>query len=82
MHAVALSVIKMADCNCPICKGKMADLSLASSPLDNIVCPKCRCDEIDFLIPQSLGAVGVDCRCMRCGHKWSVRVVLPKNLFG
>ena len=81
MVAVART-IKMADCKCPICKGKMVDLSLAPSPLDNIVCPKCRYKGISFLIPLSLGSVVVDCRCEACGCKWSVRVVLPKNLFG
>jgi len=73
---------EMADCKCPICKGKMVDLSLAPSPLDNIVCPKCRYKGISFSIPLSLGSVVVDCRCDACGCKWSVRVDLPKNLFG
>jgi len=72
----------MAKCNCPVCKGKMVELPLVPSPLDDVVCPKCRCREISFLVPRELGSVVVDCRCERCGCKWSVRLVLPKNLLG
>jgi len=70
----------MDGCECPICKGKMVTFKHVPSALDDIVCPKCGCVEIGFLIPLSLGSCVVDCRCMRCSHKWSVHVVLPKNL--
>ena len=72
----------MVEHKCSICGHKMRKLRYVPSPLDDVVCPKCCCGEIEFLIPLSLGSVVVDCRCMRCGCKWSVRVVLPKNLFG
>lgn len=72
----------MADCRCPICNKKLVDIPYVPSALDSIVCPSCGDCEIGFLIPRELGSVVVDCRCERCGCKWSVRVVLPKNLFG
>jgi len=76
-------MIEMPECRCPECNRKLVELPHVPSPLDNIVCPKCRRrDEIGFFIPVSLGSVVVVCRCERCGCKWSVRVVLPKNFFG
>lgn len=72
----------MEKCECPVCKGKMVDFPHVPSPLDDIVCPKCGSNEVCFLIPPSLGSVVVNCICEVCSHKWSVRVVLPKNLFG
>ena len=72
----------MGDCECPICKGKLVTFKHVPSVLDSMVCPVCGCRQIGFLIPLSLGSCVVDCRCEVCGHKWSVRVVLPKNLFG
>jgi len=71
----------MDDCRCSICNSKMVDFPHVASPLDDVKCPICRCFAIEFLIPQELGEVDVDCRCPM-GHEWSVRVVLPKNLFG
>ena len=67
--------------SCPICNSKMRRFRHVPSPLDDIVCPKCGCHELVFGIPLSLGSCVVDCRCDACGHEWSVRVVLPKNLF-
>jgi len=72
----------MDDCKCPICKGKLVTVKHVPSALDGIVCPKCRCRDVGMAIPLSLGSCVVDCCCGFCGHKWSVHVVLPKNLFG
>jgi len=69
---------------CPLCNRELVEVPYVPSPLDDVVCPKCRCrDGIGFfLIPRKVGSVVVDCRCEVCGLKWSVRVVLPKNYFG
>ena len=72
----------MPECRCPECNCKLVDVPYVPSPLDDVVCPRCRCKEIGFFIPREVGSVVVDCRCDVCGLKWSVRVVLPKNLFG
>ena len=73
----------MVKCKCPICGEKLVDVPRVPSPLDDIrECPKCGCCHIGFLIPKELGECDVDCLCDGCGHKWSVHVVLPKNLFG
>lgn len=71
----------MAEDKCSCCGEPLVKLRHVPSALDDIkTCPKCGSHRIGFLIPLSLGSCVVDCLCDACGHKWSVHVVLPKNL--
>ena len=81
MLAVART-ISMAKDKCPICNCKLTGMPHVPSDLDYVVCPLCFSCHVGFYIPKSLGLVDVVCRCEVCGHKWSVRVELPKNFFG